>query len=227
VSILALSLAFAPEVKADTCSAGTLADYAALGASGCTIGSFLFSNFTVSGNSSILVQPFLGPFVGSSGQIGFTYTLGTMPTTFQLNYTVTALNGTQFTGGFLTLAPGAIGYVGSGGWFVCLNSTCPPGGFMAFTTVGNPGDTSDSLQPPGIFAGFQPVVFLDSQTSGTISFYDPAQLQGAPVTLQQTLFVQTPEPGTLLLIGTGLAGLIYRRRRSRAKESPHGLTSTS
>jgi hypothetical protein len=81
-----------------------------------------------------------------------------------------------------------------------------PGGTLDFEIDGNliasaPGGGSDPFPDVELFAGNAPVTYDAFNYGGNFSGTDPTGV--------------TPEPGTLLLMGLGLPGVLFWRRRKR------------
>ena len=92
-----------------------------------------------------------------------------------------------------------------------------PGQLFSFTDF----QTNMNLTPDGVpsftIQGIPPEAGLDPQDAlaflTQVEFVGPGQFTGSMTPIQQ--FVATPEPGTLVLMGLGLAGLGFRLRNKR------------
>ncbi len=223
--LVAMFLAITTMGWAGACTTGTLQDYINLGATGCTIGNELFSNFaftsSVSGSavvppaSGIGVTPLNTPndpglFVdivinapaGSLGDVAFSYTV----TALSGSITDTSLAMTSFVmpDGSVTIAQTE-----------CLGDTFADGcahGTLASLHTWDFGSGSEKLADSNMFAPVGMVDILKDITvsGGTEGF---GNVSGE---IQHYSTGIVPEPATLSLLGSGLIGLAGLLRKVRS-----------
>jgi hypothetical protein len=123
-----------------------------------------------------------------------------------------------------------IGILSSGGYFQATNLVGPAGWWVT-GTLDNEVDFGVRAIPanPGLAAGAGDVTF-SFRLMGDFSTFDlagtnltingePGGLPGGGGPGDGGPITQTPEPGTLLLLGTGMAGIAGMRRRRRDREA--------
>jgi hypothetical protein len=226
--LVALSILGTGQLKAATCTTGTLASYIALGAAGCqlnanwTIGSFSYTNQGTAAPTA--AQQTITPI--TVGGFGFLDT----PTS-------TWANSTEISDGEIQYI---ISFTGSiTNIFQSISGSIAPTSSAAFDNITDdycPGGTS--LPPGGCVAGVQNLntnltgsetTESNSATFAAVSSVSvlkdvSANATGFPggtatVTAFENLFntaTTTPEPSVLLMLGSGLLGLALlsgRRRR--------------
>jgi len=210
--LVALLLVMRSTGWASNCTVGTLSSYLALGAGGCTLDNKTFTHFGYSGAgtfpipaSEITVTPCPSSLCSATGvlpgeegfvfnaawQVGPGQTLDSL-----ISFTVTS--GTSIVDAFLAGA----GMSAGGGGLASVAETLGNGESLTVSTVGH---SSDSVTFPGVTSLTVLKNIALSGGAGAARISDVANG-----------FSQTPEPGSLLLLGSGLLGLagLARRRRS-------------
>jgi hypothetical protein len=209
--VLTVCLVPAFELSASPCVPDTLANYEALGATGCTIGSqtvndFSFSVLSIGGgavaetDTHITVTPVFGVnsfgVVFSSTDAGFSVTTGFV--NYLIGYTWDSL---PIRGMDDVLDPGDVNIVTDG----CVGAPFTPScaGTPVSVTV-NPSQLTDSVFfPATLILGIANHISLNAD-QGTASF----------TSLENDVLVN-PEPASFLLAGLGMA-LLAARIRSTA-----------
>jgi len=184
------------------------------GTADCTLDGLTFSHFAVSasaGFSSAIVG--IGPnSVVSPGGVNLLFQVASTPTLgpgdILLSYQVAASPGVQLTGINLTndaiTGPVTIGEIACRVPFV-MGTTCLPADRLASITASGPGQVAGTFASPVTTA----FLFKDIMVGqgGFISDFSNSH---------ETAPAPTPEPATLLLLGTSMAGLgaLLRKRRA-------------
>jgi hypothetical protein len=219
LGVLATSVGWSTPV----CTSGSLADYIALGAGGCTIGDKLFSSFqylasagggaVAPTSSEVSVAPFLGfghpSIIFASG--GWTAFQGQFVNS-SIGFKVTVLDPTQdITSVNLGMAGGSIG-TNTGAIIsetVLYKGGSASTGVFNIQGVGPPFGTTGPLP-----AGLKEVIALKDIL--VTAFSAPEPLAFAKISIVLQTFVQTtaiPEPATMAGVGAALIGLYLLRRR--------------
>jgi len=214
--LVTLLLAMRSTGWASACNVGTLSSYLALGTAGCTIDNKTFTHFGYSGAgtfpipaSEITVTPCPSSLCSSTGvlpgeegfvfnaawQVGPGQTLDSL-----IAYTVTS--GTDIVDVFLAAA----GMSAGGGGLASVAETLSNGENLTVSTLG---PSSASVTFPGVTSL---TVLKDIALTGGAG---AARISDVANGFSQS--PQTPEPGSMLLLGSGLLGLagLARRRCSR------------
>ena len=225
-----LGLLFVSRILASPCITDTLANYEALGATGCTINGEIADSFNFTVNSTNLVSPLTAgaitvtpSFVGNSKfQLLFSATGNTPATGFTLSGTSFAKYEIDFNwdplvgGAGDDMVANTPVFPGTATVTTSLCAGCPlPFNIPTNTvTVFNDGKPSDAIDNAVTFFGSQVLIV------GSKSVID-LEANGASSTISgfDTYVFATPEPGTLALFLVGQAivfrGLSIRRRRLR------------
>jgi hypothetical protein len=217
--ILAFGLAGLNVASASPCAIGTLASYISLGTTGCSIGSNTAASFAALGGSfggtpisagSVMVTPSGGSF---NPEFIFTLSQTAMTNqTFESMFTY-IISGPAYLAEVISISGSS---EGGNGDVTDLQNYCVGGHFGPDGINGCTGSTTGSLNAVD---GFQP--------SDTATFPGPHLLavtddfvidsggagsaHGGVFTDQ---FTAAPEPGVVLLTGTGLVFALLRKRKS-------------
>jgi hypothetical protein len=198
--------------QAAPCLVGTLADYLSPGFTGCELGAATVSPFLTNAAtpSDITVTP---DAAALAFDFGFDLTAPPLTTVaFQYSISGVSLNRADlsFTGASAT-GDGSVSALE----FICFGGTFDPLGapsgcetiadtlaVVQQESAGVSSDTLGFLGPSTFFDVFVEIT-VDPGLTGT------GRLDGAV----RTAFTQVPEPSILLLVGSGLAGWLGRRKR--------------
>jgi hypothetical protein len=214
---------FSAPSQAAPCLPGSLADYVALGAGGCTLGQAKVTDFTASvlalGAQAILPEDVTVTPLGRGFDFGVSQIAGASDIfDVLIRFSISALSASS---NLLSLS----GASASGdGVVVAVGDTCA-GGTFGGTNPGAPcsgtAATAIALQDalglisPGT-AAFPTSSFFDVFVQLTIDggLAGTATLDGSV----RTVFV--PEPSTLLVMAAGLSAVLARRRRQQLASIP-------
>ena len=227
VSITTLLLTIATSTPASaipSCPSGTMADYIGFGAAGCQFNSLTFSNFSYSGSandlfgpsnlpappSAIAVQPRSDPGSLGSGGAGLEFTSPPTPPGFfrvywgnvAIGFDVTA-KGSGIVGDDLSGQLQSIANLQS----AALTETAVPGGSL--TIVQGTICFDPFFRPPSCAN--------PRNLSFPATDFQEITIGGENINSFETGFA-APEPTTLLLWGTTMAGLGLAARRSRRRQ---------
>ena len=195
----------------------TLTNYIALGAGGATIGSTLFSSFSLQSlqagavainPNSILVTP-----ISLSGNAGFQFTLNQTANTGQifelhLGYKVAA---PSITGATTALNGSVVNFDGANTALLSLTGPLPPQTLIAFD-IGVASDNPVSSTFPSVSTLTAETDFVvDGGTSGGARLTSGTNLFAVPAV------VAVPEPGSAMaglgVLGMCMSGFVRRKRR--------------
>jgi hypothetical protein len=216
------------QADAVPCTPGLASAYEALGAAGCQIGDKTFSEFNFTStevlDSQIIITP--GANILTVGDLGFRLSINGLAalgpndsTDLLLQYHV-AVDDPNFliSDAHLAFTGGA---TGPGGLAVVNETLCPPGS-PCLNDIPTVFDSPVATQVSDS-TFFNGVAELDIskdmlvQASGVGDF---SSISGVDQTFTQTEATPVPEPATLLLLGSGLAGAgIFGRKRLARKQS--------
>jgi len=186
LSVGVLALMYGPADAAITVSFTDTSDTVTADFSGAPTGVTIQTQPGATPESIIVV--ITGAFLAASQPATFTLGLTELPDLQQVSDIITLTK--QETGLTVSFTSDAEGGLGT-----CANISCQPEFNPGTTTPPNPFLTRD--------------IFLGSATGGAIS-------GGLIINATSDSDARVPEPTTLLLLGSGLTGLVvYRRRRAR------------
>ena len=212
-----MAAAISLEASAAVAVPDTLTNYLALGAGGATIGSTLFSNFTIlslqAGATAINPNSILVTPINLAGNVGFQFSLNQTANTAQifelhLGYKVAS---PSITGATTALNGSIVNFDGANTGLLTLTGAMPTQNLIAFD-IGVASDNPVS----GTFAS------LASLTAETDFVVDGGTFGGARLTSGTNLFavpavVAVPEPGSAMagmgVLGMCMSGLIRRKRK--------------
>jgi hypothetical protein len=205
-----MSLAVGPSdaVAIPACAAGTYSSYVALGSTGCTIGDKLFYDFKQVPDTTVIN---VGLVPNSFGFI-FAFSLtaqGSQDEDLSIAYNVATLSGAPLIRDVSVTQAGLV----TGGGFahigetVCLGNTWQAcGSAVQVGTFDLAGNTNDQLTNSITFTPVS-LIGLIKDFNVDADLFGRTTLDIASITTVVNTVSQIPEPGTLLLIGSGLAGL--------------------
>jgi hypothetical protein len=228
-----LALSCAPSARADMCTSGTLADYIALGAGGCTLGGLTFSDFgftstldTISGGSTVgeLAELIKVTPVDNAAGPGFTYTELSGLTTAEgdnaslqsrLSLLVSSSSGSPIIEDQSLSETGIVGPGGGTGDTVAIEDIlCLTGQIPLSTCTGAEGSVYDEFYGNQTFT----TTFKNPTSNlGVLEEWDweslfASDVSSSSITDQYSL-APVPEPSSLLILSTVLLGLGATVRR--------------
>jgi hypothetical protein len=209
---IVLSLAAPIFATPVTCTPGTLASYQALDG-GCSIGDKVFSGFVFSQHTGpaitsaqITVTPVTGPDIGLTFSSTVYTASGLTILDYSLNYNTTTLSGNATIVGLKEILSAS--FTGAGQ--VTVDDNGFTSGVIPFHM-----STNDSA----VTNKFMDSISVSATNSVSSSYDLFANAAGGSATISSVtnLFVQTPEPNSLLLMGSGALALVLSRLRERRR----------